>query len=304
MPHLSALAREYNDKVTIVGIDIYEKKTTSMEKVKAFVDSMGHKMDYNVAVEDINFMETGWIDASGEKDNGIPRTFVVNGEGKLAWIGHPKELDKVLPQIVNNSWDINIALAKRNFNHYLTNLDDSLYYEVVPYFEDNRYEPIRPGKPDSVLSIINRMIDREPALKYAPRTANNIFSSLLKLNSFEEACKYGKIAMITPTYDEPPYGFIIGNIEWYSDKLNLPIEIYQLCAEAYQAKIDQIPYPELVNMPRLYNKMAAWYWHVCNKSKAIDAQQKAIEVLKSRKDFSVTEMAALESRLQEYKKLN
>jgi hypothetical protein len=148
------------------------------------------------------------------------------------------------------------------------------------------------------------MIDREPALKYAPRTANNIFSSLLKLNSFEEACKYGKIAMITPTYDEPPYGFIIGNIEWYSDKLNLPIEIYQLCAEAYQAKIDQIPYPELVNMPRLYNKMAAWYWHVCNKSKAIDAQQKAIEVLKSRKDFSVTEMAALESRLQEYKKLN
>src|ERR1035437_10923503 len=44
MPHLSVLAREYKDKVTILGIDVMEKKTTSMRKVKAFVDSMGHRM--------------------------------------------------------------------------------------------------------------------------------------------------------------------------------------------------------------------------------------------------------------------
>ena len=61
MPHLSTLAREYKDKVTFIGIDIKEMKPTSLEKVKAFVDSMGQRMDYFVAAEDSNFMWlTGW----------------------------------------------------------------------------------------------------------------------------------------------------------------------------------------------------------------------------------------------------
>ena len=34
MPHLSALANEYKGKVRFLGIDSYELKTTSMEKVK------------------------------------------------------------------------------------------------------------------------------------------------------------------------------------------------------------------------------------------------------------------------------
>src|SRR5438874_477646 len=118
MPHLSALAGEYKDRVTILGIDIYEQKTTSPEKVKAFVDSMGQRMDYHVAAEDSNFMVAGWLDASGEQIMGIPRTFVVNAEGRLAWIGHPKDLGEVLRKIVNNDWDIKEALAKRNLNKH------------------------------------------------------------------------------------------------------------------------------------------------------------------------------------------
>src|ERR1022692_218934 len=76
MPHLTALANEYKDSVTILGIDILEEKTTSMEKIKAFVDSMGHRMDYNVAADDSNFMTTAWLYASGKQ--GIPTAYVVN----------------------------------------------------------------------------------------------------------------------------------------------------------------------------------------------------------------------------------
>jgi len=131
MPHLSALAREYKDEVTVLGIDIYEQKTTSIKKVKAFVDSMGHRIDYSVATEDSNFTVADWLEATGE--NGIPRTFVVNGEGRLAWIGHPKDLAEVLRNIVNNTWDVKEALAKRNFDKYLKELDDSLNYELMTY---------------------------------------------------------------------------------------------------------------------------------------------------------------------------
>ncbi len=326
MPHLSALAKKYTGQVKFLGIDIYEKKTTSIEKVKAFVDSMGYLMDYRVAADGNNFMVESWLGATGEKREGIPRTFVVNAEGKLAWIGHPKDLDKVLSKIVNNTWDIKETLAKRDFNKRLAEMDDSIRFELDRFtenrikpgssfghvddsvrlelirFTNERFKSDDFGKPDSALLMINEIVRKEPKLKYAPFVAIHTFSSLLKTD-LHEAYKYGKVAITTTTYDEPPYGFIIGEIEWYSDKLSLSSEIYQLCAEAYQAKIDQISYPEIVNMPKLYTKMAEWYWRANDKAKAIGALQKAIEALKKIKNFSVTEMDALESRLLEFKKI-
>lgn len=299
MPHLSALASEYKDRVIIIGVDTHEKKTTSMETVKAFVDSMGNRMDYHVAAEDSNFMAAGWLFASGEQ--GIPTSFIVNAEGRLAWIGHPTGLDKVLPKIVNNTWNIKEALAKRNSDKYLAKLDDSINNELNLFVGD-AYKQDYYGKPDSALLLINEMVRNEPKLKYAPHIASHTFSSLLKTNP-DKAYEFGKVAIVTPTYEEPAYHLIIENIKWYSDKFNLPPKIYQLGAEAYQEKIDQIPYPEIINMFNHYNKMAEWHWRANDKSKAIDAQQKAIEALKSKKGISAIEMAAYDSQLQQYKKM-
>ena len=299
MPHLSALAREYKDRVTILSIDIYEKKTTPLEKVKAFVDSMAHRMDYSVAADDSNFMVAGWIEATGEQDNGIPKTFVVNAEGRLAWIGDPTELDEVLRKIVDNTWDITEALSKRNLNKRLEELDKEVNYTLNTYV-GNAFKPGDLGKPDSALLLINEIVRNEPKLKYAPFIATHTFSSLLKTEP-HKAYEFGKEVLVNPSYNDPPYHLIIGIIKWYSDKLNLPAKIYELGAEAYQAKIDLIPYPELVNISRLYNNMAEMYWRADNKVKAIDAMQKAIETLKSEKDFSKNDMAVFESRLQQYK---
>jgi len=290
MPHLSALARQYKDTITFLGIDVMERKTTSMEKIRGFVDSMGQQMDYCVAVEDSNFMVAGWMEASGEQ--GIPRTFVVNAEGRLAWIGHPKNLSKVLPKIMNNDWNIEEAEAKRNLDKHLRELDISMNYDLVDYW----------GKPDSTLLAINEIVRNEPRLKYAPFIANNTFSSLLQTN-LKKAYEYGKIVLITSTYEEPAYNAIINDIGFYSDKLNLPEEIYRLGAEAYQAQIEEIAYPELANMAGRYNKMAEWYWRSGDKLKAIHSQQKAIEALKSKKDFSAAEMVTFQLQLQQYKEM-
>jgi thiol-disulfide isomerase/thioredoxin len=199
MPHLSALAREYKDRVTILGIDIYEEKTTSIAKVKAFVDSMGHKMDYRVAAEDSNFMVVGWLNASGER--GIPKSFVVNGEGRLAWIGHPTKLAAVLPKIVSNTWDINEALAKRNLDRHLDELDDSISFDLFVLNGDSE-KPDDLGRPDSALLLINKIIKDEPQLKYAPRIAFYTFASLLKTD-MHKAYEYGHVVMVTSTYADP-----------------------------------------------------------------------------------------------------
>lgn len=302
MPHLSDLARKYKDRATVIGVDIMEDKTTTVKKVKAFVDSMGHRMDYTVAVQDSNFMETDWLDASGERPkHGIPRSFIVNAEGKLAWMGHPSKLDMVLPKILNNTWDIAEALAKRNSDKRLEMLDDSLSWELKPYKDDRRLYPDGMGKPDLALVAINKIIKAEPMLKYAPHIASSTFSALLKTD-LHKAYDYGRIAMVTPTYDDAPYDVIIDCVIWYSDKLKLSPDIYRLGTEACQEEIDAIPYPELVNMPKRYNRMAEWYWRANDRSKAIKAQQKAIDELKSRKNFSKEDLTAYESRLLQYKK--
>lgn len=297
MPHLSALANEYKDTVTILGVDVMERKNTSIEKVKAFVDSMGARMNYHVAAEDSNYMAAGWMEASGEQ--GIPSSFVVNAEGRLAWIGHPKNLPGALRKIVNNDWDINEASAKRKLNKHLRELDDSLNFDLMNYSGDY-YKQDYIGKPDSPLLVIEEIVRNEPNIQYAPLIAHHTFSSLLKTNQ-RKAYEYGKVVLVTPTYEEPAFDAITGAVEFYADKLNLSTEIYELAAKAYQAEIDRIAYPELHNTAKPYNKMAEWYGCARNKSKAIDAQQKAIEALKSKKDFSITEMTAFKSRLQHYK---
>jgi thiol-disulfide isomerase/thioredoxin len=306
MPHLSALAQEYKEKVSVIAIDIYESKLKpkkSNKQVKAFVDSIGDKMNFNVAIEDSNFTVADWIIGTGEERDGIPRTFVVDADGKLAWIGHPSQLDNVLPKIVSKSWDAKQELARRNLNMQLAMLDDSLQYELGRFFKRTNPDVYEKGKPDSALLVIDEWVKKEPNLKYAPQIARYTFSCLLETDA-HKAYEYGKMAIKTPSYSgEPPYNVIIYLIEWYSSKLKLPAEIYELGADAYQVEIDQIVYPELVNMSRIYKGMAEMYWRANNKVKAIEAQQKAIDALKSRKDFSKKDLTTFQLKLQQYKEM-
>ncbi len=294
MPHLSALAREFKDKVTIIGIDSYENKTTFLQKVRAFVDSMGHRMDYNVAEDDSNFMVANWIDACGEK--GIPKSFVVDAEGRVAWFGHPHNLAEVLSKIVNKTWDIKEALAKRNLERHLGELEESAGYELIGYSADLEKDYF--GKPDSALRAINEIVRKEPKLKFAPAIVSYTFSALLITNP-NKAYEYGEVALTTSAYDDPVYHIIFGQINAFSDKLSLPAEIYELGAEAYQARINV--YPETADLLNWYSKMAEWYWRANDKSKAIDAQEKAIEALRNQKDYSQIKMAGLQFWLKRYK---
>lgn len=297
MPHLSELARIYHDKITVVGIDIHEKNTSSFEKVKRFVDSMGTRMDYLVATDSKNFMADNWILATGKK--GIPRTFVVNGNGKLAWIGHPYKLDKVLKKIINNEWDIAEELAKQNEKSRLTKLDDSLRWDLMS-FSGDRFKKDSIGKPDSALLMISKIIKEEPKLKHAHFVAEYTFWALLKTD-MDKAYEYGMEALNT-NYDEEELDvdFIINSIKYYSDKLHIPDKLYELGAMAYQVMIDQIPYPQIANLYKYYSTMATWYWQVKNKPKAVEAMQKAIDNLKSKKDFDKKLLNEYEMVLQVY----
>ena len=187
-------------------------------------------------------------------------------------------------KIVNNTWDLNAALTKWNLDKHIAELNDSLNYELMKYAGDAN-KPGDIGKPDSALLFIAEVIRNEPELKYAPFIAYNTFSALLKTD-LHQAYKYGKEVLVASTFEHPAHEAIIAAIEINSDKLNLSPGIYQLGAQAYQMRINQTPYPELANIPKLYHEMAEWYWRANDKSKAVDAEQKAIEALKGKNGAS------------------
>jgi len=102
IPHLTKMAHTYKDKVTFIGVSVWEQGSGMAveDNVDTFVSAMGDRMDYLVARDDrLGFMAKNWLSAAGVK--GIPSAFVVDGNGKIAWIGHPmnsleKAIDRVL----------------------------------------------------------------------------------------------------------------------------------------------------------------------------------------------------------------
>jgi peroxiredoxin len=80
---LTELQRKFKDQdVVIVGIC-----KDKPDVARKFVDQMGDKMDYTVAIEKGRATGDGYMKAFGA--NTIPHAFVVDKEGKFAWQGHP-----------------------------------------------------------------------------------------------------------------------------------------------------------------------------------------------------------------------
>lgn len=94
IPHLTELQKQFAGRgVVFVGVS-----DESSAKVKPFVDEMGDKMDYTVAIDRDRKTSEGYMKAYGQ--NGIPHAFVVDREGRIAWHGHPMSgLDKVLERM-------------------------------------------------------------------------------------------------------------------------------------------------------------------------------------------------------------
>lgn len=288
MPHLSELAEKYKKDVTITGISILERKQTTLARIGAFVDSMSKKMNYTVAAEDSNFMAVNWLRASGE--SGIPIAYIVDKGGKIAWTGLPKELDEVLPKIIDGSWDIHTSDKERKEGRRLAALDNSLVPVLNPYMGN-------PGKPDSALLIISQLLAKEPGLKYYPKMANFTIYSLIKTDQ-EKALGY--IKELFADSPEPPFRNVTEAVSYMSDirKVQLIKGLYEIAAVAYEEQLQR--YPWSMDFPATYTSIAALEFKAGNKQKAIEAATKVIGYAKQKQDLPASLLATYEANLKKY----
>ncbi len=115
IPHVNEIQKKFADKgVIVIGQNCWEQ---AEDKVADFVKEMGEKMTYRVALDDKSkdergFMAKNWMQAAGQ--SGIPCAFVVDKNQKVAWIGHPQQLDeKLLEEVIAGTFDVSKALKAK-----------------------------------------------------------------------------------------------------------------------------------------------------------------------------------------------
>jgi thiol-disulfide isomerase/thioredoxin len=184
IPHLTEMAHKFKEKgVKFIGVDAFEQDVT---KVKPFVEEMGARMDYSVALDRVpergrpgdGIMATTWMMAAVEYR--IPTAFVVRG-GKIAWIGHPMEMDEPLARIVAGEWDPKALAQQRLVEKTREREATSVERKINPPYSARDYK--------ATLAAIAEATAADPKLaaKYAPLK----FAALCNGGEVEEGLALG-----------------------------------------------------------------------------------------------------------------
>lgn len=205
IPHLTELQKKHGD-VAVIGVCVFEREP---ERVKPFVEKMGDKMNYRVAMDavpdgkkpDEGAMAKNWMDAAGQQ--GIPAAFVVNKEGVIAWIGHPAELDKPLAEVVANTWDVKAEIVRVKEER----VRERKFRAVVAKLQKAQENDDKKG----MLAIIDAAVKDDPKMEILLADAK--FNTLIELNDGEQAAAYGR-KLLTGIYQEdaPHLNELVWNI--------------------------------------------------------------------------------------------
>jgi len=180
IPHLTDLQKKYKDKgISFVGISTEDEAT-----VKKFVEKMGDKMDYSVAIDKDGATSSDYMDAFGV--SGIPHAFVVDKKGRIVWHGHPmSELDGVLKEVLDGTFDLALSQKRTEAKQKLEKLvklisrdeeeNKEAIEKLVKELEvlDKETGGFMPGKKFSLASLKQMMAFSKIVNEYAKAIMND-----------------------------------------------------------------------------------------------------------------------------------
>ena len=256
IPHLTELQKKYADKgVVMIGQDLGEKE----DKVVPFVEKMGDKMDYRVTIEADGVMGKTWFKAAGQ--NGIPCAFVVDKAGKVAWIGHPMEMDEPLAKIVAGGWD----LAKAAVDH-----QKAMELQAKRMQVGRELAKVRKDKDwKKVIEMIDAAVQEEPQLarSFGPMKLDALF----ELEDY--AAAYALVAKLAEENKQAPAA--LNQLAWtILDKpglkkrdLDLALKLAEQANEGAKGKDAGV-----------LDTLARAHFDKGNTDKAIELQKQAVEL--------------------------
>jgi thiol-disulfide isomerase/thioredoxin len=284
IPHLTKLQQQHKD-VIFIGVSAYEH---NQKEVKPFVESMGDRMDYRVALDVVpegrepkdGTMARTWMTAAEQWF--VPRAFIVNADGKIAWIGHPGKLDEPLGQIIAGKFDLKAAAAA----YQTAKLEESLLSVLRKARQS--------GDPNVLLEIVNTAIGVDAKLEEK--------LGLLKFEvlavqeaEFDHAHQYGKLLVEGPLKNHASRLDVLARSIVDSDAKKANAKFVAVALQAAR-RADELKQRK---DPAIADTLAKAYFASGDVNTAIRTQQRAIKLAKStphEKDKGFQE------RLEQYKK--
>ncbi|MFN4244361.1 MAG: redoxin family protein [Tepidisphaerales bacterium] len=168
IPHVTELQKKYAGKVVVIGQNVWEQDES---RVAPFVEQMGDKMDYRVVLDDKTSdpqgaMATTWMAAAGQR--GIPASFIVDQQGKIAWIGHPMRMDGPLAKIVAGEYDAQAEEAAAKVRA-----------ERMEALETRLRDAIAARDAEKAMAVIDEVLEVDPSMaKQAPLVRYQVLQTM------------------------------------------------------------------------------------------------------------------------------
>jgi len=290
IPHLTELAHEFKDKgVHFIGVDVWENDT---KLVQPFVSEMGDKMDYAVALDSgaegatrDGAMAKAWM-AAAEED-GIPTAFVVRN-GKIAWIGHPMDLEQPLSKIVGGQWDLAEAAAKRLADKALERKLNAVYEKVRTPYSAKDYK--------ATLAAIEQVAADDPEV--AKRFDSIKFASLCNGGEVERGLELGTNLLETNMDNAAALNNYFWDVIDPDLKGEVDPRVAKLALKAARRAV------ELKEEEAGYlDTLAAALFRTGDAAAAVATQEKAIAVLKNKhKELTDADLGQYKDHLELYRK--
>ena len=185
IPHLNETWQKFKDKdLIVIGQDCWEQDES---QVPGFVNKMGDKMTYRVALDDKSdekdgFMAINWMKAAGQ--NGIPTAFIINRQGKIAWIGHPMSLEEsVLEDILADKFDVAAYSQKYAKQQEEQEQRQAVTQRLMKAMRDKDWDTA-----DSALTEVEKTLPAQARVQTAPMR----IQILLGRKDYDGACKFAE----------------------------------------------------------------------------------------------------------------
>lgn len=145
IPHLTKLQQEFKDKgLVVIGVSVdKEAKRNTRKDVEPFVETMGEKMAYTIALDDTDAAtQAAYMDAF--IFDGIPTAFIVDKAGKVVWAGQAEDeggkpswanLDKAVKDVLEGKYDLKAAQKDDKERRVVAEKQRKVRKSMSAYFE-------------------------------------------------------------------------------------------------------------------------------------------------------------------------
>ena len=293
MPHLSELQKKYQDKVTFISVNIWERKPKSgtiLENVESFVKGNSANMEYTIAFDGAAAQtDKAYMKAAGQ--DGIPAAFIITGDQKIAYIGHPMEpaFESTLKDLVAGKFDL-AAAQKQQQEAAAAEAQQAAIQQKVMELDTAASAALKADDIDGALAKYDEIAKLMPEAKLRIQFIK--FRALFETGRLDRAYAFAQEAIDGPGKDDAEF---LNEVAWtiVDPKANVKTRNTDLAMKAAQRAADLTKNTE----PAVLDTLARCHFVKGDKAKAIELQTKVVELFADDKDSA----AEAQKVLDEYK---